>query len=174
MLVGVVFVFEHLNDWRIARQGMAGPEDSPSRRALAARIAKYAYTPSPAKAGSLSSTPRSSPRKRPAPVGNKLETSPGDTDGDEEDDWRPSEKSTPSPTAVSRSTSITPRRKKRQEGDTDASPGLTPGKSKKVKVPRGYAPPETYAHLKNTPDHLQVGLKSEFQRSQRWWLISGN
>ena len=34
------------------------------------------------------------------------------------------------------------------------------GKGKgKGKVPRGYAPPEVYAHLKNTPDHLMVGLR---------------
>jgi hypothetical protein len=35
------------------------------------------------------------------------------------------------------------------------------GKASKGKVPRGYAPPELYAHLQNTPDHLARGLKSE-------------
>lgn len=138
---------------------------SPSRLALAARIAKYAYQPSTV---SLPIRTRRSIRN--------------EDDGvrDQDEIRKVDDKQSPPRAGPSRwSSSVTPSKRRStqsagcdEKDDDDGSPlmkklkadaevkGQGKGKGKgKGKVPRGYAPPEVYAHLKNTPDHLMVGLR---------------
>jgi hypothetical protein len=186
---------------------MTDPESSPSRQALAARIAKYAYNPSSSSSASpvrpqrqAKATPdlsrgsntaagdvaggtgaafdsdevvdvdevRRSPRRRTQARAHDERNMGRDKRGRDsgaeseigDGDWEPGYAASTSAASHGKSLSITPTKRSRTSIATSASPSASPAsKAKKGKIPRGYAPPETYAHLKNTPDHLRVGLR---------------
>lgn len=131
--------------------------ESPSSKALASRLAKYAYAssgPSPRRAVAAAST-RSA---QVSPTGSRLPT--GQAEGVLQDeaaevDFDPS-RSVAGPSRW-QDISVAPSGKRK----TPTKEASSPGSKKAKKVPRPYAGPEVYAHLKNTPDHLGVGLDSE-------------
>ena len=131
--------------------------ESPASHALASRLAKYAYAssdPSPRRAVAAAST-RSA---RVSPTDSRLPAGQAEgvlKNGAAEVDLGPS-----IPVAGPsgrQDISVAPSGKRKTPTKESTSPGLKKAK----KVPRPYAGPEVYAYLKNTPDHLAVGLDSE-------------
>ena len=176
---------------------MADLQSSPSRAALVARIAKYAYhPPEPSSVAGPSGngykarawlrrspqSPDPPTRSRQTPARKKGGAGRGVSDagalikGDDEmpvngadsDEYRIGDAGSDeeavgggaeSPTGrstVLRAQPSTPAKRRKLADETSASPSPV----KKGKAPRGYAAPEVYAHLSNTPDHLKQGLTS--------------
>jgi TDG/mug DNA glycosylase family protein len=131
--------------------------ESPASKALASRLAKYAYAstgPSPRRAVAAAST-RSA---QVSPTDSRLPENQAEgllKDGAAKVDFDHS-RPVAGPSRK-RDIPVTSSGKRKTTTKEASSPGFKKAK----KVPRPYAGPEVYAHLNNTPDHLAVGLDSE-------------
>lgn len=132
-----------------------------ARKAFADRLARFAYgdkKPSP-RDSPRSSKPPSGPPSPVTPVRRSRTLASANTDKKrsrrDEDVKEEAPESTAGPSQTrGRDIIVDP---------TQEEPERSVSATKKAKkIARPYAGPEVYAHLKNTPDHLAVGLGSEF------------
>jgi TDG/mug DNA glycosylase family protein len=116
-----------------------GTEDEPDVTPFRNRLANFSFTPTP-------QTLRRSPRKSSS-------ASKNDRSSNTDKLARHIKSEPTSPTR-------TPKRRRSQKvnGDLNDNDAEPKSPEKKLKLKRGYAPPEKYAHLNLLPDHLGVGL----------------